>query len=149
MTIPSLYELVGNLMTLKSTPETPLQEHFNNCAAQWSTMLDRAISPTGTTNGFGFHIHQIVNDAKCKAALLLLSVRHLSMQSVIDNLQTKEDLTYEIANHTLLAFVEAQTKTQQAEVLTANRTPAATRNTNTARSGIKGLKGTWQLCAAK
>lgn len=110
-------------------PETPLKDHLHKFAVQWSTMLERTVPPTGTKDGFGFHMHQIAKDAKSKAAFLLFSVRHPSMKNVIDNLQTKEDLTYQVAHHKLLAIVQSCSNTQEAEVLNANRTAPPSKNT--------------------
>lgn len=103
-TMFTLHERVSTLMMLRYTPELTLKEHLSNFAAQWSTILERTLFPTGRKEGFGFHMHQIANDAKCKDPFLLLSIRHSSMERIVDNFQTKEDLIYKLAHHQLLAI---------------------------------------------
>lgn len=92
-------------------------------------MLARTVPPAGTKNGFSYYMHPIAKDTKCKLAFLLLSIKHPSMENIIDNLQTKENLTYELANHTLLAITQSRTSSYEAEVLTANCTPPSSRST--------------------
>lgn len=92
-------------------------------------MLEKTMPHPSERDGFGFHMHQITKDTQRKAPFLLLSVRHLSTENVIDNLQTKEDLTYKVAHHKLLAIAQARSNNQDGEVLTANQVPPTSRNT--------------------
>lgn len=49
------------------------------------------------------------------------------MENVVDNFQTKEDLTYELADYKRLAIAQFRINKEEAKVLAANRT-ASTNN---------------------
>jgi hypothetical protein len=47
-----------------------------------------------TKDPLGYHLHQLVSVSEAKASFLLLSLRHESLKSVVDNLQTKSNITF-------------------------------------------------------
>lgn len=124
----TIHKLIGTQMTLRYRLEVRLKAHLNDFAAQWSTMLDKTVPLSGVKDGLGYHLHQITKDIKCIAAFLLLSVRHSSIENVVNKLQTKEDLTYELAHYKLLAIAQCHSNNQETRVLTANRTPPTSKN---------------------
>jgi hypothetical protein len=48
-----------------------------------------------TKDPLGYQLHQLPLISEANASFLLLSLRHESLESVIDNLQTKANVTFD------------------------------------------------------
>jgi hypothetical protein len=55
-----------------------------------------------TEDSLGYHLHQLESVLEMKVSFLLLSLRHDSLESVVDNLQTKPNVTFDDVYEKLL-----------------------------------------------
>ncbi|KAH0604208.1 uncharacterized protein H6S33_007239 [Morchella sextelata] len=95
-TVSSLHSLLANVVTLQYTPDKGIKEHLPQFNTLWSSLLTRTSNSTDKTKDpLGYHLHQLASVSEAKASFLLLSLRHESLESVVDNLQTKPNVTFD------------------------------------------------------
>ncbi|KAH0607343.1 uncharacterized protein H6S33_002377 [Morchella sextelata] len=102
-TVSSLHSLLANVVTLQYTPDKGIKEHLTQFNTLWSSLLTRTSNSTDKTKDpLGYHLHQLASVSEVKASFLLPSLWYESLESVVDNLQTKPNVTFDDVYEKLL-----------------------------------------------
>ncbi|KAH0605696.1 uncharacterized protein H6S33_004153 [Morchella sextelata] len=114
-TVSSLHSLLANVVTLQYTPDKGIKEHLIQFNTLWSSLLTRTSNSTDKTKDpLSYHLHQLASVSEGKASFLLLSLRYESLESVVDNLQTKPELTSDDVYEKLLDLDSRRNNDEQA-----------------------------------
>lgn len=120
--------MVRTHMTLRSTPEISLKDQLTAFVNKLSILLGMTSQYANDTECFGFHLNGIAKDGNSKASFILLSIGYESMENIIDNSETTENLSYGDTYTNLTDIVARREGVTDIEVFTANRTPPLNNN---------------------
>jgi hypothetical protein len=102
-TVSSLHSLLRNVVTLQYKPDKSMKHHLAEFNTLWSALLTRtANARNAEIDPFAYYLHQLASVSQLKAGFLLLSLQHESLDSVVDNLQTKPNATFDDVYEKLL-----------------------------------------------
>jgi len=94
-TPPAYHQWLGHTPARRTTP---MSEHLSGFNNDWNRLLNRTIAAKGQ---LGRSLRTLAECNHSKAGFLLISLPE-SMNNIIDNLQTKGDLTFEDVHSRLL-----------------------------------------------
>ena len=97
----NIHKQFQDLFTTKyAGPTASIKDHIAAFELKWTTLASRTEQSTGSdTNKLAYALKPFFKSSEIKASLLLGSLPD-SMSNIIENLQTKDNLTYELAyNH--------------------------------------------------
>ena len=161
----TFFNQLNSVFNTKYEASEPISEHINAFDTQWNRLQLRSSTPSSTDRyKIPFVFKLVLESPEAKAALLLRSLPE-SMHNIIDNLQTKEDLTDDHVYQHLLdlktpcAVNSADNKAYKSADIKGNGNALGRKPPPTGKSGPKectwcvkhsggvGAKGgTWNEC---
>lgn len=100
----TLFILLQNLFSLVYNDTTRMSEHYASFASIWANLLERTTTAKDcvvSANGLETALNALATSPAAKGALMRCSLPK-SMANIVDNLQTKADLTYQDAYERLV-----------------------------------------------
>ena len=98
----SFFDQLNSVFDTKYDASDPISEHINKYDTQWNRLQLRCATATASDRyALPFAFKSVFESTEAKAALLLHSLPE-SMNNIVDNVQTKEDLIYDHVYRRLL-----------------------------------------------
>ena len=98
----SFFDQLNSVFDTKYDASEPISDHINKYGTQWNRLQFRCSTATSSDRyALPLAFKLLFESTEAKAALLLRSLPE-SMNNIVDNLQTKEDLTYDHVHQRLL-----------------------------------------------
>src|SRR5208337_1727592 len=113
-----MHSLIKSILTIQCTTKKDLPSHIERYNALWARLIEQtALSPAEKEQSLEKVLRPLANLPVAKAAFFLASLP-TSLDNVVDNLMTKDSLTYDDACQHLLDLVEGDLKSEDKESAT-------------------------------
>lgn len=110
-TVSTLFDTFGNLISLQYSPDTPLKEHLTTFTDLWETVVERCSKAKETdTDNFAWHLKNMTSSQMSKKNFLLQTLKDESLANVVENLISKEAITYAEIHDKFMAIATAREK---------------------------------------
>lgn len=123
--VTSVMHPINALLDLKKDESTTWQAHIADFEARWNTIVTKVSSADSSSKAWLQGLRQCFSDTEYKAHLLLRTVP-ASLSNVVDNLQTKADITYTDVRTKLLDLQSESTTTGSGLIATSNKKKSST-----------------------
>lgn len=93
--VSTLFHTVGNVISLQYSPENPLMNHLTTFTDLWNTVVEQCSKAKEIDiDNFAWHLKIMTSTLMSKRNLLTQTFKHKSLSNVVENIITKEAITY-------------------------------------------------------